>query len=240
MKTKEKLARFQEYYRYLESSFVNTLQIIPLHNEPNTFSPRLYEILQSTCSQIDGIITIMYEEYIANMHEEHIKKSQITASYMYGVLNQDDVFNIQEIVIRPHPDWKAIRPFTCNFKCTLRESDDAHTHKNDAKMPKWWSAYNDSKHKLPEGYSQGNLENTCLALAGLHILHTMMQVRPTSKEDFLKKDSWNIQMPVTMNEPHKHFHSHERYPSSEIFIPLSIFHAESGICNSCGAEFSRQ
>ena len=41
----DKLTRFEEYYHYLESSFVDITRIIPLENEPDTFSPRLYEIL---------------------------------------------------------------------------------------------------------------------------------------------------------------------------------------------------
>ena len=48
------LFRFVEYYHYLESSFVDIARIIPLENTSDTFSPRLYEILQSTCSQVEA------------------------------------------------------------------------------------------------------------------------------------------------------------------------------------------
>ena len=58
------LARFEEHYHYLESSFVDITRLIPLENEPDTFSPRLYELLQSVCSQVDGILNLMCEEYI--------------------------------------------------------------------------------------------------------------------------------------------------------------------------------
>ena len=59
-----KLTQFEEYYRYLESSLVDITRLIPLENTPGTFSPRMYEILQSTCSQVDGILKLMYEEYM--------------------------------------------------------------------------------------------------------------------------------------------------------------------------------
>ena len=50
------------------------------------------------------------------------------------------------------------------------------THIRDATrdgMPKWWNAYNESKHDLPKGYEAGSMENAYLALAGLYVLHVM-------------------------------------------------------------------
>ena len=58
----DKLFKLEEYYHYLESSFIDITRIIPLENTPDTFSPRLYEILQSVCSQVDGIVRLIHEE----------------------------------------------------------------------------------------------------------------------------------------------------------------------------------
>ena len=66
-------------------------------------------------------------------------------------------------------------------------------------MPKWWKAYNDSKHNLPDGYKTGSIENTYLALAGLYLLHAMMQQYPRNKDDFLKQDFWMSYKPLVIS-----------------------------------------
>ena len=210
------LFRFVEYYHYLESSFVDIVRIIPLENAPDTFSPRLYEILQSTCSQVEAIVKIMYKELTLGN-----KKS---AAEMYNELNWDGVISDQEVVFRSRPDWKAIKPFLCDFKCGLRsEWDHVHTNDRETQTPKWWKAYNKSKHDLPTGYGAGNIENTYLALAGLYILHYMMHLRTRNKDDFLKRDSWGSLSPLVLDGYIPQFNAPKLLEvESDIFIPLGM------------------
>ena len=214
----DKLFKFEEYYHYLESSFVDITGIIPLENDPDTFSPRLYEILQSACSQVDGIIQLMHEEYIP------VRKKCTAARY--EALNQGGVISCQMLVYKSRPDWKYIRPFSCDFECASRnERDDPHGDGPHDKMPKWWDAYNDSKHELPEGYKAGSIRNAYLALAGLYVLQVMMQQRPHAKNDFLKLDAWKPRNSAVIDRGRKHFHEHTiTEPLSKIFISSMLPH----------------
>ena len=215
------LSKFEEHYRYLESSFLDITRIIPLENKPETFSPRLYEILQSICSQVDGIVRLMHKKYISTSKEP-------TAA-LYEALNQKGIISYQVLVHKSRPNWKPIKPFLCNFECALRdEDDDLHEYGPHERMPKWWKAYNDSKHDLPEGYRAGNIENTYLALAGLYLLHVMMRQNLHDKEDFLKKDSWVRYKKMVISGGKGY--SYERIiagPSSDLFVPgLSLMQGE--------------
>ena len=181
MDTNDKLLLFEEYYNYLESSFTDVVRIIPLENNPETFSPRLYEILHSVCSQIEGVLKLMCNEMC-------IKYTNFPKTYKK--LNRGKAISKQEMVLRSRPKWKSIRPFQCDFACHCRTNDDEHPCGQNDKTPKWWDAYNTSKHDLPEGYKMGTIENTYLALASLYALQSMMCFINQNKDGFLKHDYW--------------------------------------------------
>ena len=212
----DKLFKFEEHYRYLESSFIDIVRTIPLENTPDTFSPRLYEILQSTCSQVEGIVKLMHEEYIG--------ASKKPAAAQYEALNREGVISHQTLVYRSRSEWKEIRPFLCHFECAFRSGhDDPHEYGPHKPMPRWWDAYNESKHDLPEGYKAGNIENTYLALAGLYLLHVMMRQSSPSKDNFLKWEFWKPQLLHMFSGSRKYFHERtDAEPSSEIFMPDRI------------------
>ena len=223
----DKLVKLEEYYHYLESSFVDITKIIPLENVPKTFSPRLYEILQSACSQVDGVIKLMYGEYGSG-------KEKRLAAIMYKALNEDDAISCQTLAYKSRPAWKDIRPFLCSFECAFRdecddprkgwprdECDDPHECRPLNKMPKWWNAYNATKHEMPDGYRAGSIENAYLALAGLYVLLAMMRHEPNpySKSDFLRQSAWMRRIPATIGRGGRCFREHAAAePSSEIFV----------------------
>ena len=241
----DKLTRFEEYYHYLESSFVDTIRIIPLENESSTFSPRLYEILQSTCSQIDGILNLMREEYLPKIQDAALdegsapaeenpaggtrenvpRKNRPTAAAAYEILNQEGVISNRVLAHKLRPDWKEIRPFLCDYGCAMRSKDeDLHNNAAHDGMPKWWNAYNESKHHLPEGYEAGSVENAYLALAGLYVLHVMAQEYSRETNAFTKKERWYTHMRASY--PSRTISCPKPSPrkiSSEIFVPKIIF-----------------
>ena len=241
----DKLTRFEEYYHYLESSFIDTARIIPLENKPDTFSPRLYEILQSTCSQIDGMLNLMREEYLpknpdATLNEEPApakekpagstcenvpRRNKPTAAVAYEILNREGVISDRVLAHKMRPNWKEIRPFLCDYKCAVR-SEDADPHKNATRdgMPKWWNAYNESKHDLPKGYEAGSMENAYLALAGLYVLHVMARQYYRDAHTFVKKDSWATRILISYGRTMMDFSKPAVVkPPSEIFIPKIEF-----------------
>ena len=156
------------------------------------------------------------------MHEEYIPVRKKCTAARYEALNQGGVISCQMLVYKSRPDWKYIRPFSCDFKCAFRdECDDPHEDGPHDKMPKWWKAYNDSKHKLPEGYRAGSIKNAYLALAGLYILQVMMRQHPNphTKSDFLKRDAWKPRNSVGIGRDGEYLHERAiTEPSSEIFI----------------------
>ena len=240
-----KLTRFEEYYHYLESSFIDTIRIIPLENDPDTFSPRLYEILQSTCSQIDGILNLMYDEYIpkqesgtnpydgdASMDEEQtsptckdVPRKNRTTAATYEFLNQEGVISSRVLIHNVRSGWKETRPFLCDFECALRNEDaDPHANTTHDGMPKWWKAYNESKHDLPEGYKAGSIRNTYLALAGLYVLHVMTREYPREAHVFTKKYYWRTDRRIAFGSTKNPYPKPiVTKPSSEIFISKITF-----------------
>ena len=215
MDVNDKLLSFEEYYGYLESSFLDLVRIIPLENHPKTFSPRLYEILHSVCSQIEGVLKLMCDE---------TAPKYITFPRMYADLNRDGAITKQEVSLRSRPKWKAIMPFRCNFACHFRTDDDKHNCRQDRAKPKWWDAYNASKHNLPQGYKVGNVENTYLALASLYVLQHMMKFRSSNMDEFLKQNHWLVTKyyMIHKDRPDSFTHSLPKMPSS-MFIPLTEF-----------------
>ena len=172
---------FEEHYGYLESSFMDVMRMIPLENKPETFSPRLYELLHSICSQTEGVVKLICNE----VKEEYTNFPQTCSR-----LNQDGAISMQWVVSKFRPKWKRINPFVCDFGCHCRETEH-HCH-TPRKKPKWWNAYNESKHDLPEGYTAGTIENAYLALAGLYALQHMAWSRTRNPDGFLKREFWSM------------------------------------------------
>ena len=54
------LPEMLDHYFYLESSFIDVVQIIPLGNNGRTYSPKLYDVLQSTCSHFESLLKMIY------------------------------------------------------------------------------------------------------------------------------------------------------------------------------------
>ena len=102
----------------------------------------------------------MCEEYIpkekpaATACEEDIpRKNKPAASAVYKVLNQEGVISSRVLTHKSRSNRKEIRPFLCDYECVFRDEEaDQHENKMHDGMPKWWDAYNKSKHRLPEGY----------------------------------------------------------------------------------------
>jgi len=191
-----------DYYFYLESSFIDISMIIPLENPPKTFSPRLYEILQSTCSQVESLSKIISDKLELNPAEQ-------TFPYIYEIMNSEGLLDMQRVDLYKLPGGRAMEP----LKKTGRYST------------KWWDEYNETKHHLPDGYRAGNIENVTTAIAGLYVFHVMTYYLQFSEGNFLNKNYWSTVTSIPFNPDNREvFHGIAYHgPGSKIFLPLTHF-----------------
>ena len=169
------------HYHYLESLLIDTIQIIPLENVGTTHSPKLYDILQSTCSQFESLLKLLCRY----LKLTPTNKKGIVEHYKQ--INQWGLLYWQMVTYRMYPYGEPTCPFrdgnlglSFQNKSKHRIQDPGimrlepvpNAYKKD-ELPAWWKKYNETKHKLPSGYKEGNLQNTCTALAGLYSLHAL-------------------------------------------------------------------
>ena len=155
-------------YLYLstEKQFIEFSEIVPFYkNDWNTYSPRLYSILQSTCSQVESMIKRITEEMMI------ISKQSNSISPYYNALNNNDLLNKQRVMLIPA--WKIVSPF------------------EEKPLPNWWTAYNSTKHNLPNGVFSGTMENTIKSIAGLYCLHNLaFLIMHGTTYDVTKDENW--------------------------------------------------
>lgn len=164
--------KMQEQYLHTEREFIEVSHIIPIENNPKTFSPRLYNLLLTTCGQIEGMMKLVCRNLNITVRQN------TDFPTLYKKLNRQGTLRNQAVFfIRNH---KTITPF--KFRST-----------RDRKVPLWWKNYNKSKHSLPEGFMQGNLTNVVNALSALHSLHYIGFLAGIETEaDLLNKKHWFI------------------------------------------------
>jgi hypothetical protein len=164
------LEKMQEQYIHTEKEFIEVSHIIPIENNPKTFSPRLYNILLTTCGQIEGMMKLICKNLsITGTQNADFPK-------LYKKLNRQGTLRNQAVFFIKN--YKTITPF--KFRST-----------RDRKVPLWWRNYNKSKHSLPDGFMQGNLTNTINALSALYSLHYIGYLAGIETEiDLLNKKHW--------------------------------------------------
>lgn len=143
------ITKMQDFYRDTKRQFIELTHIIPLDNNWDVYSPRFYNILQSTCGQIESMFRILCDKLQLKLTNDernfpiYFKKLNI-----YKMLEKQSVVIIQ--------NDKTIQPFV------VAEGNET---------PFWWKKYNDTKHNLLNGLFEGNIENTIFALSALYALH---------------------------------------------------------------------
>jgi len=162
-----KLKEMNKLFFETEKQLVEFSNTVPLDNPQETYSPRLYSILQFSCSQIHGLFKM-----ICGNLDLHPKDD--FPSY-FEVLNENKMLHKQEVVLLEH--LVTLRPFN--------ESETRHD---------WWASYNDTKHNLPAGIKQGTIGNTINAVSAVLILNRIcyyLQHPLGEKKNFLKGEFWN-------------------------------------------------
>ena len=186
----------------IEQQFIEISRIIPFENQSTTYSPRLYDILQTSCGQIENLFRLC--------DELNLSYERGAFPLFYNALNSTGILKRQTIDYFP-ADFVA-KPFHMVYQEIT---------------PFWWKAYNDTKHNLPEGYEQGNLRNTILSLAGVYALHCIGQYVVHFGDKVMNDSKWFERSGVAMNtlQPtiEVEWHHKELRPKSRIFYPVSFF-----------------
>lgn len=178
--------------------------VIPLSNNLQTSSPRLYQILQTACSQVINLLRILCE--VIGKNPKKGQKKDFLA--YYKILNEHNLLSTMDVHI-----IKGKISFIHPFKI-----------KNNEQTPKWWHEYNKTKHNLPEGFKHGNLENAINALAAVLCLHVILYyaIWPFAK-DILLLSKWDRNGGVQFND-YEETHSVNVNPiESKLFISMFYY-----------------
>ena len=167
----------EDAYFFDERKLIDLGHTIPFNNTDETFSPILYDILQSSCSQVSNIMRILCEYFELDVDNNNFP------SY-YNALNIDHVLEMQAV--------------DCAFKNNIVYTP--FVLRNNENVPFWWAKYNDTKHDLPQGYVEGNLINTLNAMSASYALNCMMHYadRTPRPDNFLNKKSWIMRESLAM------------------------------------------
>lgn len=176
--------------------------VIPLDNDPKTYSPEFYSILQSSCGQIENMLRIICDI----LKLEYTKKDFPT---YYKLLNQGNLLKRQWVF-----NIKAENPF---YPLEIL---------NDFDSPTWWRGYNGTKHKLPDGLREGNIENTVSALGALYAIHCIAYVVQYNGKDILEKQYWYEDNITTDSEKKLLISERDPRPKSNLFYCATKFNKE--------------
>jgi|CXWL01.1.fsa_nt_gi hypothetical protein len=200
----------RESYFELERRFIEISRIIPLDNPPETYSPRLYDILQTSCGQVENLFRL-----ICNKLNLELRIKPRFMDY-YNTLNETKILEIQ------HADYLSANKVFLPFNLVEKKIP-----------PFWWLAYNETKHKLPAGYKQGNLTNTMNALSGVYLLQCLATYSLHWDSKILEYDEWMDERSISINTLiptiEAHWNLEDVRPKSAIFFPLSYFRPAGGL-----------
>ena len=195
----------RESYYELERRFIEISRIIPFENSGTTHSPRLYDILQTSCGQVENLMRLICDKL-----EIQYRKKPDFPEY-YSKLNKTNILEIQAIDY--FPKNRVYQPFVLEPK---KES------------PSWWNSYNKTKHNLPEGYREGNLNNTIRALSAVYALHCLAAYCNSEGNEIMIRRNWRSQDAISMKtlQPtiEMSWENNDIRPRSSIFYPIMFFY----------------
>ena len=193
-------------YFETEQQFIEISRLIPLDNSPDTYSTRLYDILQSLCGQVENLLRLLCEKL--NLESE----GKNFPSY-FNTLNQTGVLKFQLIDLLNGS--KVYIPFGID---------------SGKDTPNWWRGYNDTKHDLPNGYKQGNLNNTTFALTAAYALNCLFAYVELLGNDILDIKKWVRVQSIGLNTRGLNVATSDSIgdirPKSKILFPVSYYKGE--------------
>jgi len=200
------ISELKNAYFGTEHQFIEVSRVISVDNDPNTFSPRLYSILGDACSQVENLLRLL----CGKLEIQYNDNEKNFPSY-YNKLNETGILQRQlvDLLIGTQVICPVVIP-------------------QNRDSPMWWTAYNKTKHDLPQGYKQGNLGNTIHALAGAYSLHCISAYARDYGRNILKNEWWQELEGTSLNTqsefPTVSEHTADTFlPKSKIFYCVSFF-----------------
>lgn len=160
----DRMYKMQRLHKELEQTYLDVNKIIPYSdNDYEVYSPRFVFILQDASRQVDGMFKLISNRLQSlspsSLPSDSKKKSRFDFIDYYNFLNSHGMLVAQKLA--PKDDaLNTITPFR------LKQEN----------VPKWWQAYNDTKHDLPEGETFGKLGHVLYAVGAIAILHDIAEV----------------------------------------------------------------
>lgn len=205
----EDVKKLRDSYYEIERQFMEISRIIPIDNKPETYSPRLYDILQTSCGQVENLLRLICDKLELKYEKKNFP------SY-YKILNKTGILERQKV------DY-----FSGELTCFPFKLDSEY------ESPFWWIAYNETKHDLPKGYKKGNLRNTIFALAGVYALLCIASYVQHDEEKILDNSQWMEQDAISMNTlkplTEAQWDTEDVRPRSQIFYPVSYYRPLGGL-----------
>jgi hypothetical protein len=169
---RERISRIGDMHLEFERQFDLFNTIVPYKYNweirNSLYSPSLYSLLQGINSNVDAMCRLLTGLF--GIAPDDPKAS---ASEHFRRLNVKRMLSVQQVGLAE--TVQVIAPFSVQDG-----------------VPLWWTAYNKTKHELPEGASQANLGNVIEALGALVILlHVSAKVFHSHKiDDLLESKHW--------------------------------------------------
>ena len=185
-----------------ERKLIELSWIIPLDNDPRTYSPELYSILQSSCGQVENMLRMLCEIC-------ELQYSKKNFPEYYKLLNSTDLLKQQWIYNKKTRNTCYPLEIECGYD-----------------SPYWWRGYNGTKHNLPEGLREGNIENTVNALGALYAIHCIAYIAQHHKKDILEKSYWRESDISSNSEYELDRIGSDPRPKSDLFYCATKFNKE--------------
>jgi len=206
----EDIRIMRESYYELERRFIEINRIIPFDNSGDTYSPRLYDILQTTCGQVENMLRLICDEM------------QSPCGNNPGFPKYYETLNSTGILERQIIDY-----FSSSLTCKPFFVEP------DQKSPFWWRSYNKTKHNLPQGYKEGNLTNTVFALSGAYALHCIAEYCKHAHQEILNNSEWMDEDAISMRTLQPtittQWIKEDVRPRSDVFYPVSYYRPLGGL-----------
>jgi len=188
-----------DFYIDTEKQFLDLIRIIPLDNPDETYSPRLYNVLQSSCSQVENLMRLLCEKF-------SLKYENTDFPAYHKLLNVEGIMDKQWIYCTKTDS--TLYPFEIE---------------TDFVTPFWWRGYNGTKHKLPDGLKQGNIKNTLFALSASYTLQCMAYFARFSENNFLKDACWINRDVLLTGDKQVVRDVFDSRPHSDLFYHQTVF-----------------
>jgi hypothetical protein len=154
------------FYRYMEEDFIEYMKKVPFTKDhEKVHSPSLLAQILLACSYIDTAFKDMarYNGFSNEPACQAILKSRRQYNIKLAKEAYEPIYHLSQKKVIAKLDW-----------CGDRELIPFETFSGEEKVsPKWWKAYQESKHNWTKAFKKANMNNALEALSGAFLLNAV-------------------------------------------------------------------